>query len=52
MHVSIGPSAGVCCYEVDEPVLKELRNEFRNCEKVVKNNRNGKAHLDLKSADP
>ena len=32
MHVSIGPSAGVCCYEVDEPVLKELRNEFRNCE--------------------
>ena len=49
MHVSIGPSAGVCCYEVDEPVLKELRNEFRNCEKVVKNNRNGKAHLDLKS---
>ena len=49
LHVSIGPSAGVCCYEVDEPVLKELNSQFRNSEKVVKNSRNGKAHLDLKS---
>lgn len=49
LRVSIGPSAGVCCYEVDEPVLNELRREFPDWEKVVRGHRGGKAHLDLKS---
>ena len=25
MYVAIGPSAGLCCYEVDEPVLEPIR---------------------------
>ena len=49
VRVSIGPSAGVCCYEVDEPVLQNLRRECGSWEKVVKSRRNGNAHLDLKA---
>ncbi len=49
LRLSIGPSAGVCCYEVDEPVLDLLRQEFRYWEKVVRSPRSGKAYLDLKT---
>ena len=49
LRVSIGPSAGVCCYEVDEPVLDRLRQEFPNWERVVRDHRSGKARLDLKT---
>ncbi len=49
LRVSIGPSAGACCYEVDEPVLGRLRQEFPNWGKVVRDRRNSKAHLDLKT---
>jgi YfiH family protein len=49
LRVSIGPSAGACCYEVDEPVLDRLRQEFPDWEKVVRDRRGGKAHLDLKT---
>lgn len=49
LRVSIGPSAGPCCYEVDEPVLDRLRGGFRDWEKVVGGHRSGKAHLDLKA---
>jgi hypothetical protein len=48
LRVGIGPSAGVCCYEVDEPVLERLRAEFPDWEQVVQGYRGGKAHLDLK----
>jgi YfiH family protein len=48
LHVSIGPSAGVCCYEVDEPVLERLREGFGRWETVVRGRRRGKGHLDLK----
>ncbi len=48
LHISIGPSAGVCCYEVDEPVLERLREGFTRWEAVVRGPRGGKAHLDLK----
>lgn len=49
LHVSIGPSAGVCCYEVDEPVLNEVRNRFAWWETVLRDHRQGKARLDLKA---
>ncbi len=49
VRVSIGPSAGVCCYEVDEPVLQNLRQQCPDWEKVVRPRRNGNAHLDLKA---
>jgi YfiH family protein len=49
LRVSIGPSAGACCYEVDEPVLDRLRREFRGWEKVVRGQRGSRAHLDLKT---
>lgn len=48
LHVSIGPSAGVCCYEVDEPVLDEVRTRFPWWEAVLRDHRDGKARLDLK----
>ena len=49
LRISIGPSAGACCYEVDEPVLDRLRQEFPDWERVVRGRRGGKAHLDLKT---
>lgn len=49
LHVSIGPSAGVCCYEVDEPVLAQVRAQFSWGETVLRDHREGKARLDLKA---
>jgi YfiH family protein len=48
VRISIGPSAGVCCYEVDEPVLDRLCQGFQDWKKVVRTGGDGKAHLDLK----
>lgn len=49
IRISIGPSAGMCCYEVDTPVLDRLRQEFPDWKKVVRTREAGKAHLDLKA---
>jgi len=49
VRISIGPSAGVCCYEVDEPVLDRLGQGFPEWNKVVRMRERGKAHLDLKA---
>src|SRR6185437_8614843 len=49
VRISIGPSAGVCCYEVDEPVLDHLCQGFSDWNKVVRTRGGGKAQLDLKS---
>jgi len=49
LHVSIGPSAGVCCYEVDEPVLDQVRERFPWWEAVLRDHRDRTAHLDLKA---
>lgn len=49
VRISIGPSAGVCCYEVDEPVLDRLSQGFPDWKKVVRTKGEGRAHLDLKA---
>ncbi|NJN70504.1 MAG: polyphenol oxidase family protein [Nitrospira sp.] len=43
------PPQGVCCYEVDEPVLNSLCRGISCWEKVVRSRRNGRVHLDLKA---
>jgi YfiH family protein len=49
LRVSIGPSAGPCCYEVDDPVLDQLRRELPEWQSVVRGYRGHKARLDLKA---
>jgi YfiH family protein len=49
IRISIGPSAGVCCYEVDEPVLERLCQGFPDWKKVVRTKADGKTYLDLKA---
>ena len=49
LRVSIGPSAGPCCYEVDDPVLDQLRMGVPNWESVVCDYEGHKAQLDLKA---
>jgi len=48
VQVSIGPSAGACCYEVDQTVLDKLPEACPDYQRVVRGQRDGKAHLDLK----
>jgi polyphenol oxidase len=48
LRVSIGPSAGSCCYEVDGPVLHQLRAGFEEWPSVVRGCDGDKAHLDLR----
>jgi YfiH family protein len=48
LRVSIGPSAGPCCYEVDEPVLDRLHEACPDSGIVVQGRRGGKGYLDLK----
>jgi polyphenol oxidase len=49
LRVSIGPSVGPCCYEVDDPVLDQLRMGLSDWESVVHDYRGHKARLDLKA---
>ena len=49
LRVSIGPSAGPCCYEVDNPVLDQLRVGLPDWESVVSDHQGHKARLDLKA---
>ncbi len=49
LRVSIGPSAGPCCYEVDDPVLDQLRMGLPDWESVVRDYQVHKARLDLKA---
>jgi len=48
LRVSIGPSAGSCCYEVDGPVLHLLRAGFEEWPSVVRGCDGDRARLDLK----
>ncbi len=49
LQMAIGPSAGPCCYEVDEPVLARLREVFPEWRSVVRPVNSQKAHLDLRA---
>ncbi|HEU4685440.1 MAG TPA: peptidoglycan editing factor PgeF [Nitrospira sp.] len=48
LRVSIGPSAGPCCYEVDEPVLAPLRQWMPGSSSAVQDHHGESARLDLK----
>jgi YfiH family protein len=49
LRVGMGPSAGVCCYEVGQEVLEPLKKKFPDFGKTVQERRNGKALLDLRA---
>jgi polyphenol oxidase len=49
VRVSIGPSAGPCCYEVDEAVLAPLRRGLLDWQSLLRDDRGVKARLDLKA---
>ncbi|HEU5193362.1 MAG TPA: polyphenol oxidase family protein [Methylomirabilota bacterium] len=52
LHVAIGPSIGPCCYEVDEPVLRDFgRTHGRRAQAWFKPAREDHAMLDLWSAN-
>jgi polyphenol oxidase len=48
LRMAVGPSAGSCCYEVDEPVLTKLRDVFPDWRLVVNGQRGPKGLLDLR----
>jgi YfiH family protein len=48
LWVGMGPSAGVCCYEVDGAVLGPLSAGFPDWRSVVRETTPGKAKLDLR----
>jgi YfiH family protein len=48
LRMAIGPSAGACCYEVDEPVLSKLRAAFPDWRQVIAEQSSLKALLDLR----
>lgn len=49
LRLSIGPSAGPCCYEVDETVLAPLRVGWSDWPSVLRDDQGTKAKLDLKA---
>ena len=49
LRVSIGPSAGPCCYEVDQAVIEPLRTGRQDWPAFLHDQRGTKARLDLKT---
>lgn len=45
--VGIGPSIGVCCFEVDKPVKDEFETKLPFCSKYIKNSKNNKYNIDM-----
>ncbi len=48
LHVAIGPSAGPCCYEVDQPVIDQLAPGMLNASTILKRTGPRTGRLDLK----
>lgn len=48
LRLGIGPAAGACCYEVDEPVLSRLRACYDDWRGLVRETGPGTALLDLR----
>ncbi len=48
VRMAIGPSAGACCYEIDEPVLGPLRKRFADWRQVITPVGPDTARLDLR----
>ena len=49
---AIGPAIGVCCYEVDDPVIDEFKKiTYLELKRIVFPKENGKYMLDLKDAN-
>lgn len=48
LRVALGPSIGMCCYEVDDLVLKPLKRAYPFWREVVDKAAGSRAHLDLR----
>ncbi|MDH7499319.1 MAG: peptidoglycan editing factor PgeF [candidate division NC10 bacterium] len=48
---AIGPSIGICCYEVDEPVVEAFSHRFPDWQSLVREKDKGRWHLDLSRAN-
>jgi polyphenol oxidase len=49
LRISIGPSAGPCCYEVDDAVLDPIRRAGMDWPSLLHDDQGAKARLDLKA---
>jgi YfiH family protein len=49
--VGIGPSAGLCCYEVGQEVIDQLQTAIPTAKDFYIKKENGKYHVDVKKAN-
>jgi purine-nucleoside/S-methyl-5'-thioadenosine phosphorylase / adenosine deaminase len=49
IRAALGPSIGVCCFEVDEDVAEPFRSTIPDSERRIRGGRQGKSFIDLRS---